>query len=230
LSQTRRLQQSIADCGWPDAAKARQQDASEAFNFITDKLSLPLLTLKTDIYHQGKEDANDDHKFITERMLDVAIPENLPQGEVLRLETCLEDYFNNRVEVKRHLARRNTVNSLLPNESDEKGGGAHVDVTEVDNSRSNTPVPPEDEIHKGQLQRPLHMRERATSIFSERKVKMSSTTGSKDEKDGDAQRKGTKKEVLMPAWQFLNLIRRSHIPIQGPTTSMLIIKFSLVHR
>lgn len=59
-----RLQNSLAECGWPDAALLEQQDASEAFTFITGVLELPLLTLKMDIYHTGKEDASDDHKFV----------------------------------------------------------------------------------------------------------------------------------------------------------------------
>lgn len=134
-------------------------------------------------------------------MLDVAIPEDIPQGEVVKLETCLEEYFNNRVEVKRHLARRNTVNSLMPG-NEEKDAAVHVEVSEIDTPRTSTPAPPEEHIQKAPPQRPLHMRERATSIFSERKVKMNG-----DSKKSDDAQKGTKKEVLMPAWQFLNLIR-----------------------
>jgi hypothetical protein len=86
-----------------------QQDVSEAFSFITDKLALPLLTLKMDVYHTGKE-VNDDHRIVRERLLQVAIPENPEEGTEIRLEDCLESYFNNKVEVKRHLQRRNTIN------------------------------------------------------------------------------------------------------------------------
>lgn len=82
---------------------------SEAFSFITDKLALPLLTLKMDVYHTGKE-TNDDHRIVRERLLQVAIPENPEEGTEIRLEDCLESYFNNKVEVKRHLQRRNTIN------------------------------------------------------------------------------------------------------------------------
>lgn len=203
-SQTQHLQIAIAECGWPEAARLRQQDASEAFNFITDKLQLPLLTLKTDIYHQGKEDANDDHKFITERMLDVAIPDGLPQGEVLKLESCLEDYFNNRVEVKRLLARRNTVNSVASTESTEKSNMTHVETVEVD-SRTSSPAPSEKQSMVPQ--RPANLRVRATSIFSERRVTVSTNAGATQEDESPATTRA-KKEVLMPAWQFLNLIRK----------------------
>lgn len=155
-------------------------------------------------------------------MLDVAIPEDLPQGEVVKLETCLEEYFNNRVEVKRHLARRNTANSVLSNgHSAEKDGAMNVEVTEIDTPRSNSPAPPEGEIKKPTPQRPFQMRHRATSIFSERKVlKISSATGSSlDEKIDGEQQTGTKKEVLMPAWQFLNLIRMSFTPAPDDATA-----------
>lgn len=139
-------------------------------------------------------------------MLDVAIPENLPQGEVLKLESCLEDYFNNRVEVKRHLARRKPLDAA-EHHDDEKSGSSHVEVSEVVSSRANSPAPSEDQIQKSTNSRPLHMRQRATSIFSERKPNMSicgNPDGDAREGDGSAT---AKKEVLMPAWQFLNLIR-----------------------
>jgi hypothetical protein len=102
----------LADCGWKDASRLAQQDVSEAFTFITDKLALPLLTLKMDVYHTGKDDL-DDHKIVQERLLEVALPdppEDAPEsGYTIKLEDCLENYFNNQIEVKRHLQRRNTV-------------------------------------------------------------------------------------------------------------------------
>jgi len=211
----------LAECGWLDAAKIRQQDASEAFAFITDKLQMPLLTLKTDIYHSGKEDDKDDHKFITERMLDVAIPESIPQGETVTLEMCLEDYFNNRVEVKRHLQRQTTLVSNAAGRSSrhssiDKGGATYVETAEVDGSDSPTPLATPQAPPLAVAQRPLHMRQRATSIFSERKVTRDETAQTTDGEVDTAARKraaSVKKEVLMPAWQFLNLIRKYFIVI-----------------
>ena len=205
-----RLQEALADCGWADAGKIRQQDASEAFSFITDKLELPLLTLKTDIYHAGKEDDKDDHKFITERMLDVAIPENIPAGETITLEMCLEEYFNNRVEVKRHLQRRGTLESLGPRkDSVDKVGALYLETVEVD-SRGTSPAPmPKELIPTAPAQRPF-MRARATSIFSERRIspaRVASKDGSSTDTSGRPRASSMRKEVLMPAWQFLNLIR-----------------------
>lgn len=172
---------------------------------------MPLLTLKADTYHAGGYD-KDDHKFITERMLDVAIPENVPQGETITLEMCLEEYFNNRVEVKRHLQRRTTLSSnpgsASRHSSIDKGGATFVETTEIDPGRE-TPEPPANP--QNPLQRP-HLRERATSIFSERKVTYSEPETKPDGEINQAARQraaSVKKEVLMPAWQFLNLIRKS---------------------
>ena len=67
------MQAALAECGWSAAAEHEQQDTSEAFSFITGQLELPLLTLKMDLYHTGKEDPNDDHKFVNERLLEVAV-------------------------------------------------------------------------------------------------------------------------------------------------------------
>jgi hypothetical protein len=103
-----------------------QQDVSEAFTFITDKLALPLLTLKMDVYHYGKEDL-DDHRIVRERLLDVAIPEPPENGHSINLEDCLENYFNNKVEVKRHLQRRNTINARPRSEKPEVGHVENID-------------------------------------------------------------------------------------------------------
>jgi len=171
---------------------------------------MPLLTLKTDIYHSGGDD-KDDHRFITERMLDVAIPDKVPQGEVVTLEMCLEEYFNNRVEVKRHLQRRSTMNSSPGigerHNSIDKGGATFVETTEIESDRDSGY---QQDTPTAAMQRPLHMRQRAESIFSERKVavhKKDVEVNGENSVSGRGRANSTKKEVLMPAWQFLNLIR-----------------------
>ncbi|KAE8145960.1 ubiquitin C-terminal hydrolase family protein [Aspergillus avenaceus] len=206
---TKHLQDALAECGWEDAARLRQQDTSEAFTFITEKLELPLLTLKMDIYHTGKEDASDDHKFINERLLEVAIPEP-EDGKAVTLEDCLESYFNNRIEVKRYLERRNTVSSMKSVDSLSKGFTAHVETIEVSPSPSASPTtltPPIrlDEITPissvTEANGPETPRLRRDSILQERFVPES--------EDGQtmSQRRGSyRKEVMMPAWQFFSLI------------------------
>lgn len=84
--------QTLAGCGWEEALSNRQQDPSEAFAFITDTLKLPLLTVKVDIAHGGKEVAEDDHKFISERLLNLSLPapENGNPNVPIPLEACLE--------------------------------------------------------------------------------------------------------------------------------------------
>lgn len=76
-----------------------QQDTSEAFAFITETLQLPLLSLQVDLFHQGKKD-KDDHKVVYERLLNLAVPPD-PEGKGIKLEDCMEEYFNAQVDVKR---------------------------------------------------------------------------------------------------------------------------------
>lgn len=99
LNQTQHIQETLAACGWKDAQLLEQQDTSEAFGFITETLQLPLLSLQVDLFHQGKKDA-DDHKVVHERLLNLAVPAD-PEGKGLKLEDCLEEYFNNKVDVLR---------------------------------------------------------------------------------------------------------------------------------
>lgn len=209
---TREIQDALAACGWAEAREMHQQDASEAFTFITEKLNLPLLTLKMDIYHTGKHD-NDDHRFINERLLEVAIP-TLADGEHpkdIKLEDCLEEYFNNRIEVKRYLERRNTLQSTKSHDSraKEMGLSVHVETVEVDPDIS-TPLTPLSPMPSYMADRPVN-RNRAPSIIQERyipdKQELSSSPMDNPKAPLGRLRTGSvRKEVLMPAWQFFSLI------------------------
>ncbi|KAL9601711.1 MAG: hypothetical protein Q9219_002322 [cf. Caloplaca sp. 3 TL-2023] len=208
---TKHIQLSLAECGWEEAAQVQQQDASEAFNFLTDTLNLPLLTLKMDIFHHGKEDAGDDHKFVNERMLEVAIPEEPADGSVLTLEMCLENYFNNRIEVKRYLQRRQTHGSVRSQASfdSSKGSTSHVETVEVDESMPSTPLSPLPPSIKSP-RRPINSRVRAPSIIQESYI--SEKGDHLDAPEYESPQRGRRragsirKEVMMPAWQFFSLI------------------------
>ncbi|KAF2012741.1 cysteine proteinase [Aaosphaeria arxii CBS 175.79] len=222
---TKHLQDAMAKSGWEAAAEICQQDASEAFTFITGALELPLLTLKMDIYHTGREDKEDDHKFVNERLLEVAIPE--PSGDnVITLEDCLENYFNNRIEVKRFLQRQNTLTSLRTDS--EKNHAIHIETVELTGSGSNsplisTPTSLAPSTPTVPIRPPLTIngRRRADSIFNERLTTDGSIASEKkkpfDEKrlleemlndtPGTRPRSASfRKEVMMPAWQFFSLI------------------------
>jgi hypothetical protein len=210
---TKLIQESLAECGWEDAKNLRQQDASEAFTFITEKLKLPLLTLKMDIYHHGREDATDDHKFINERLLEVAVPSDIPDdSKIITLEDCLEDYFNNRVEVRRYLERRSTLGSTRSSESTPKTSVVHVETVESDfDSVPSTPLSPWSAM--ATPSRPS--KHRATSIIQQRFVPDQADPFDTAMLDTGLKRPlsrvrtgSIRKEVLMPAWQFFSLIRR----------------------
>lgn len=96
---TELIQEALAGCGWEEAQRLEQQDTSEAFAFITETLQLPLLPLQVDLFHQGKNDEA-DHKVVYERLLNLAVPPDA-EGKGIKLEDCLEEYFNSQVDVHR---------------------------------------------------------------------------------------------------------------------------------
>ena len=166
-----------------------------------------------DIFHTGKDDANDDHKFINERLLDLALPDEPTDGRAVTLEECLELYFNNKIEVRRYLdmlERRNTINSVRSNNSIDyaKGHVAHIEVAELgDASQPSSPLPRSDPI-PASPQPPTTQRHRAPSIIQEHymseKTAVFGSHSSSDEKRPQPGR--PRKEVMMPAWQFFSLI------------------------
>ncbi|KAF2404671.1 cysteine proteinase [Trichodelitschia bisporula] len=197
---TKHMQDALGACGWEEASLLRQQDVSEAFAFITGKLNLPLLTLKMDVYHTGKED-KDDHRIVRERLLEVAIPPPPTDGSAVKLEDCLESYFNNKIEVKRHLQRRNTLQSVRASDI-KKVNVAQVEHLEL---RSNSPSRTLDRHFF-----PRDTNDLAASIFSQRHVDVGELVEKRTRDDmllNSRTRSGTiRREVLMPAWQFFSLI------------------------
>ena len=224
---TEHIQHALVECGWRDAGRHQQQDPSEAFTFITGQLELPMLTLKMDMYHTGKEDPQDDHKFVNERLLEVALLDEAPEGrDVVTLEDCLEHYFNNRIEVKRYreYQRRNTLKGASLAEGAtklEKASATHVEVVEVgpDTPIAESPAvltPAVDApIASSSALRPTLGRKRQDSIFSQRKIEVVNgidpeTSLKPDEaspgQDNKLRKMSTRTEVLMPAWQFFKLL------------------------
>lgn len=171
-----------------------------------------------DIFHTGTEDATDDHKFIHERLLEVAIPPNPVNGRPIQLEDCLESFFNNRVEVVRRLERSNTLSSIRSDHSPstEKSGASHVEITELGNQTNDSPISPKEpetplsplspfSSIADQTHTPSIIRHR---IIAEEEDNPPSPDDTRSTRNSI--RKGSiRKEVLMPAWQFFNLIRSS---------------------
>lgn len=131
---TIRICEILLKLGFQEAMSSRQQDASILFEFLTETLSMPLLTFKIDIKHGGKYNKDDDLKYSKERILFVSLPEEDDEeekegsektdhdptnpetkdngGNEVLLEECLEHYFNNSINVKRELERRATLQSI----------------------------------------------------------------------------------------------------------------------
>ena len=182
----------------------------------TSALKRPLLTLKMDIFHTGKEDTNDDHKFINERLLELAIPEEPSDGHVITLEECLELFFNNKIEVKRYLdslERRGTLNSIRSQQSFDstKAHASHVEIAELDTSQPSSPVALQPQVSAIPVSPigPTHQRHRTPSIIQEHYIdeKIGMLGRSPSIAEEPRGRNGrVRKEVMMPAWQFFSLI------------------------
>lgn len=225
MTQTKHIQDALAQCGWREAQLLEQQDTSEAFAFITETLQLPLLTLQVDLFHQGKNDV-DDHKVVYERLLNLAVPPD-PEGKGIKLEDCLEEYFNSKVDVlrdsleeKKTVAERSSMTQKstirLVTEFDDAESSEHVEtlsplpMTPSQSSRTLPDHAPESTSSISLTDRPAP-RHRSTSIIQRIVL---DDEGRPTEADGDsvlqrARRKGSTivKAVTIPAWQFFRLIR-----------------------
>ncbi|PVH13503.1 uncharacterized protein CXQ87_001608 [Candidozyma duobushaemuli] len=132
-----RICECLMKLGYNEAMSHRQQDVAPLFEFLTETLSMPLLTFKVEIKHSGKHE-NDDTKYSKERILFVSVPDSektatpikpedkfvenqTDSSDAILLEECLEHYFNNSISVKRELERRATLDSLQrPSETFER--------------------------------------------------------------------------------------------------------------
>lgn len=170
-----------------------------------------------DIFHTGKEEESDDHKFVNERLLEVAVPEEPGDGRLITLEECLETYFNNKIEVKRYLERRNTTKSIRSGRSfdSSKGSSSHVETVEVDASKISTPLSP-----AAPYKSMLNPFTRASSVpilapsiiqeyFVSEKREPPGISFSTEKESGFSgrQRSGSVRQVMMPAFQFFSLLR-----------------------
>lgn len=184
---------------------------------------MPLLTLKMDIFHTGKEDVADDHKFVNERLLEVAIPDEPTDGTVVTLEDCLETYFNNRIEVKRYMERQSTLGSIRSRASNDididgnKANAFHIETAEVEDSPPASPASTSRHSNTSAPSplRPTQNRNRMHSIVQKRyldeKIDLlgNQPAGGCGASQTSRQRSGSiRKEIMMPAWQIFSLIRR----------------------
>ncbi|KAK0626631.1 ubiquitin carboxyl-terminal hydrolase-domain-containing protein [Immersiella caudata] len=224
---TQLIQESLSACGWKDAERLEQQDTSEAFAFITETLQLPLLALQVDLFHQGKGD-EDDHKVVHERLLNLAVPPD-PEGKGIKLEDCLEEYFNNKVDVLRDsLEEKKGYDRPTPGsnttirvvtEGEELQSAEHVESPTMPRRWTTqevlvqTPLDTPTSSFANAFESPSISRNRSTSII-QRIVVDDQTQASDAATEGflqRAKRTGSTvvKAVTIPAWQFFRLIRNN---------------------
>lgn len=191
-----------------------------------------------DLFHVGAEDETGDHKFVNERLLEVAIPPDREDGRPIDLEDCLEEYLNTRVEVKRILERSNTQSSITTrrSRSEKPSSLSQLQVTEVNESGPPTPdgqecdspglsLPPptptvvdttaeqnEPSSQKDHVRRPSIVKKYS---FDDTETEMDVKTefGGMSSDVSSLLRKNSRirKEVQLPAWQISSLLRPSPI-------------------
>ncbi|KAL8794875.1 MAG: hypothetical protein Q9195_002587 [Heterodermia aff. obscurata] len=210
---TRQLQLALAACGWKEAAESRQQDPSEAYSFITDKLALPMLTLKMTLFHNGKEDADSDHKLVHERVIEVPVPNHPENGQSITLEDCLAAYFDNQVIVERYLQRRRTTIGSVRSMDDRKAL-AETDVRSISESQPSTPLAAsfQDVPSPVPPLGPGSTLVRKPTLFNKlvdpEKGELAELHSNQmeDSRPGRRRALSSKVEVKMPAFQFFSLI------------------------
>lgn len=217
---TLRICHVLARLGFTEALSHRQQDAASLFEFLTEVLSMPMLTFKVNIKHAGKFNKEDDQKFTKERILFVSLPEENPEvpppeiatdtkekspsdDNSVLLEECLELYFNNSIVVKRELERRMTLDTLR--EAPPGGIVTFSEDSEDFNSGESSPVSP--------LTLPLpgihRDRKSSNPRYSMRTRSSTLSIWSLSENDSlgtTAPSTNLPKEVSLPAWMFLKLL------------------------
>lgn len=167
----------------------------------------------------------DDHKVVYERLLNLAVPAD-PEGKGVKLEDCLEEYFNTKVDVSRDdveekgdrpmLSSRSTVRIVKqdpnPHENPEEEAEAldKVDGESLQQRWTATDSSaPNGESSTPELDRPT-VRHRSTSIIQ--RIVLDDEGNPTDADAGTllqkAKRKGSTvvKAVTIPAWQFFRLI------------------------
>ncbi|GJC93616.1 ubiquitin carboxyl-terminal hydrolase [Colletotrichum higginsianum] len=221
---TKLIQDALADCGWSDAKLLEQQDTSEAFAFVTETLQLPLLQLQVDLFHQGKND-KDDHKLVYERLLNLAVPPD-PEGKGIRLEDCLEEYFNTQVDVLRdsHEEKKELERSLSSKDTVRLVTREDGQESEATDALSASPLPLSPVLERqwtasqpsnGAPESPSGPsrptpRHRSTSVIQ--RVVLEDKDQAKDSDTSSMLEKARRtsstvvKAVTIPAWQFFKLI------------------------
>lgn len=115
------------------ALSGSQQDSLQMFVFLVECLSLPLLTFKLAVIHNGKLNVSDDLKLIEERVLLISVPSNFQANESpIDLQDCLDKYFNNSVTVRRIMDKKLNNNPFAMNILEDPDNSAIEDSSSFD--------------------------------------------------------------------------------------------------
>ncbi|KAI6251060.1 hypothetical protein HI914_00481 [Erysiphe necator] len=211
---TKNLQDALAACGWQNSPN-EQQDASEFYGFIAQILNIPLLSMKSKIFHHATPDERHDYRIVEEQVLNVSIPDT-DDCQPVPLEKCLEGYLNNKVEITRSVPRIYPFSSVRTDIDKEL-------LCRWDTSRSTPSLPisgrPPETSNNNSLKRSQTMKEfqNSNKLYRDR-VKLKKFQSTRDL---------SCKDVRILAWQFFNILRPSPISFKysskNPSNSVPIL-------
>ncbi|TQS35713.1 hypothetical protein Golomagni_03859 [Golovinomyces magnicellulatus] len=197
---TKNLQDALAACNWNNNS-TEQQDASEFYGFIAQTLNIPLLSMKSNIYHHATPDESHDHRIIEEQVLNVSIPD-VEEGQTVPLERCLEEYLNNKIEITRSLPHSYAFSSIR-SETD-KGL-----LYRCDTSRSTPSLPISSQFIETPKPSNLVRSRTMEEVPSRKDLSHTHKKLNKSQSLRDVSRK----DVRILAWQFFNILRPSPVSI-----------------
>ncbi|CAD6501704.1 BgTH12-01954 [Blumeria graminis f. sp. triticale] len=188
---TKNLQEALVACGW-EHNQTEQQDASEFYGFIAQTLNIPLLSMKSNIFHHATPDENHDHRIVEEQVLNVSIPDT-DDGQTIPLERCLEGFLNNTVEITRTLPRTDLFQSTRLDHENEM----------LCRSESTPCVP----LSRSQAESSMLNNLARSRTVEETNVRRGSASDEKNSTLQPAYQEGsTRKDVRILAWQFFNIL------------------------
>ena len=174
-----------------------------------------MLSLEQKIIHGG-DNSEDKPRLVHERLLNVAVPEAAPDGRPIPLERCVEDHLFTMVEIQRKLERRATLDSIKVKNKPET---MHIEIKELDESSSATPLEPKSPLALdtdpppyspiratleplGLADKPSYPLDQKSEFGPGHELKTNSEI-----RHGARGRRGTRKLEELKGWQFFNVLR-----------------------
>ncbi|KAG2734992.1 hypothetical protein G9P44_001206 [Scheffersomyces stipitis] len=148
---TIRLCETLSKLGFKEAMSHKQQDSAALFEFLTETLSMPLLTFKIDIKHGGKFNKEDDEKISKERILFVSLPEEetpFPEKPVREETGTVEVVSLNEADVDNSARDSSGAENPVKSLNADNSIAGNVEKVNSDKGVNDKPEKPEENDSK----------------------------------------------------------------------------------